>query len=388
MALNHYKLNYDRGLDVTVSLVVVQCTHSFSLSDWKVVQSRKRPKKVESMKEFLAQQNDFWGSIRRHAQLCRDWEYGKLQEKAVQLSLVRKKRVKDIRDRLKELGWTEASFFYYGNKLLQLPEVNKLEPLTPVEWAEIRPQLITWLQSAKEESVCHYRMNVFGSVLVSIQQALGGDTSLKVRPSWIDVAMLPAVRSLVESNNPDMSYDDLKTKFSRVLPPAIRKWSSNAVEELEQLARKELGLLPLSKPSCLPSIIFRCKVCHHRFRFDNALSHQHLYKEKRKEPKNICEMSPYDKLLIRHDIHPRNTQVLRVDFTVSRRVENLVRRVGQNPSRVTYHELCHSTVKVYVTLLNSFYITDGYPTLQFEHCLNTHLRKKETEVWTRVSARK
>lgn len=225
----------------------------------------------------------------------------------------------------------------------------------------------------------------------------------------IDIATLPAVRSVVESNiNSNMSHDDLKTKFFRVLHLAMRKWSSNAVEELEQFARKELALPPLLKPSYLPSVIFRCRVCHRRLRFDKALSHLHLYNTKSKRPKNIRTMSAYDQYLIGCDIHPRNLQVLRVDITVSRRVENLVRRIGQNPNRITYHKLCHSTVRVICGLcrpevatsmnfaravcrivqfvLHSC-IVDGRPILQFEHCLDTHLEKNGTEVWTRAPAR-
>lgn len=253
-------------------------------------------------------------------------------------------------------------------------------------------------------------MNVFSAVLPNIQEELKRDTSIKVQPSWLDIAMLPAVRSVVESNiNLDATCDsdDLKKKFARVLPSAIKKWSSNTVEELEQFARKQLGLPPLSKPSCFPSVIFRCKVCRHRFGFDEALSHQHLYKERHAgdRPEINCNMTPYDKLLIHHHVHPRNTQVLRVDVTISRRVENLVRRIGQNPSRITYQELRHSTVKVVCGLCRPDVATrmnfehavrrivqfmDDRRTsliLQFEHCLNTHLSKNETEVWTRVSAR-
>lgn len=192
---------------------------------------------------------------------------------------------------------------------------------------------------------------------VSLQQELKNDTSLKVQPRAIDVAMLPALRSVLENNsNSDMSdhdYDELKNKLFRVLPPAIRKWSSDVVEELEQFAREQLSLPPLSKPSRLPSVIFRCTVCarsfrhHQRFRFEEVLFHQHLYKEKPKDDKEYTgEMTLHDKLVMGQRTHPWSIQALRVDVIVSRRVENLIKRMGQNPSRVTYDELRHSTVKV------------------------------------------
>ena len=104
-----------------------------------------------------------------------------------------------------------------------------------------------------------------------------------------------------------------------------------------------------------------------------------------------------------HDTHPRDIQVLRVDVKLSRKVENLIRRMGRNPDRVTYDELRHSTVKVVCGLcppqamdfeyavrrrvsVLSAYIVD-VRLLQFTHCLGTHLTKKETEMWTRVSAK-
>ena len=47
-------------------------------------------------------------------------------------------------------------------------------------------------------------------------------------------------------------------------------------------------------------------------------------------------MSLYDRFLMGHDTHPRDIQVLRVDVKLSRKVEDLIRRMGRNPDRVTY----------------------------------------------------
>ena len=176
---------------------------------------------------------------------------------------------------------------------------------------------------------------------------------MKVQPRVVDIAMLPPVPSMFESYiSSDISHDGLK-ELSRVLPRAIRKWSSNAVEELEQFTRGQLDLSPLSKPSRLPSVIFRCRSCFRRgprgqrLRFDEALCHHHLYEKLSKEDReNTGKMTPYDKFVMRDGTHPRDIHVLRVDVPVSRRVENLIRRMGQNPNSVTYDELRYSTVKV------------------------------------------
>ena len=197
-------------------------------------------------------------------------------------------------------------------------------------------------------------MTAFSSACESIDEELRSDTSLKVRPRGIDIAMLPAVRALLESGvDPTADQDGLKKKLLRMLLPAIRKWSSGAVEELELIAREQLDLPPLSKPSHHPCVIFKCKMCSRsvksqsRLTFDKALSHDHLYtKEREDERGNGVEMSTYDKLVRRYHMRPRNIRVLQVDVTVSRRVENLIRRMGQNPSRVTDDELRRSTVKV------------------------------------------
>ncbi|KAF8546191.1 hypothetical protein OG21DRAFT_1210848 [Imleria badia] len=124
-ASTHYKLSDNSVLDITVSTGFPK--RSFSLLDWKVAQSRKRPLDV-STEEFLAEQNDFWGSVQRHAGLCRNWERRRLKAKAAQLSLVRRKRVDDIKAELKRLGWTD---FTTSSMFLRLPQVRKLEPLTP-----------------------------------------------------------------------------------------------------------------------------------------------------------------------------------------------------------------------------------------------------------------
>ena len=198
----------------------------------------------------------------------------------------------------------------------------------------------------------------FDSVLLmmTIQREYRSDASLKVLPEWIDIIMTPATRLVLESNiDLDTNVGVLKKKFRRVLPDVIRKWSSDAVQKLEQLAREQLGLPPRSKPCCLPSVIFRCKACvreksksRRRLRFDDALSHRHLYRDRRKEEKREAtdEMSLSDKLAMRGRIYARNIHVLRVDVAASGRVENLIRVIGQNPSRVTYEGLCRSTIQV------------------------------------------
>jgi hypothetical protein len=105
------------------------------------------------------------------------------------------------------------------------------------------------------------------------------------------------------------------------------------------------------------------------FRFDDALTHHHLYEEKRGEEQrgNTHTMSPYDKFkfAMGYDTHPRDIQVLRVDVPVSRRVENLIRRMGQSPIRFTYDELRHSTVKAVCGLCRPQVATR----MDFEHAV-------------------
>ena len=66
VASDYYKLD-ESGLDIRVVLEPFNENPDtdwwFSLSDWGVAWSRKRPRKV-SKEDFLAEQNDFWGSIR------------------------------------------------------------------------------------------------------------------------------------------------------------------------------------------------------------------------------------------------------------------------------------------------------------------------------------
>ena len=227
--------------------------------------------------------------------------------------------------------------------------------------------------------VWNHWASTFTSASRSVLQELRSDTSLKVRPQGIDLAVLPAVPLMCESNiNSDTSHDDMKKALFRMLPRAIRKWSSDAVEELEQFARNQLGLPPLSKPSRLPSVIFLCKACSRqrsrcpRFGFDEALSHQHLYKEKRQDYQrdNTREMSSYDKFVMGYATHPRDIKVLQVDVTVSRRVENLIRRMGQNPSRVTYDDLRRSAVNVVCGLCSPQDATR----MDFEHAVRRSVR--------------
>ena len=157
---------YCYGLwDIRVGVEPVYPGPFFSLSDCEVAKSRKVPRKV-STKEFVAQQNEFWGSIRRvghadprcltlnsillsarslvprlgtskigrkgsSAHACEETKGGRVcfGHYWLSQSLIFEFSIKD---RLKKLGWTDivTSFgFYY--RLLNLPEVRKPEPLTP-----------------------------------------------------------------------------------------------------------------------------------------------------------------------------------------------------------------------------------------------------------------
>ncbi|KAI9571240.1 hypothetical protein HD554DRAFT_2169086 [Boletus coccyginus] len=395
-AHEYYELRDGGALGITVYLGTAR--PCYSLLDWKVVQRCKRLRKVLA-EEFLAQQNAFWESIWRHARLCREWEIKTLKEKAAQLSLVRKQRVQDIKAKLEELGWTEVvSSSNFVSEILRLPQASKLEPLTPTEWTQISPQVISWARGVKQDLFWRHCMSTFNSVSLRIYQEHRSDTPLKVQPRWIDIVMAPAARLVSESNiNLDTNIEALQKKFLRVLPAAIRKWSSDAVEKLEQLARDQLGLPPLSKPYCHPSVIFRCKACvrenskNPRLRFDDALSHHHLYRDRlqvqEEKKEDTDEMTSFDKLVKRCGTYGRNIHVLRVDVAASGRAENLIRRIGQNPSRVTYEGLCRSTVKVVCSLCRPTVATRLDFKDAFKHCLDSHFRNKETEVWTRVSAR-
>ncbi|KAF8557232.1 hypothetical protein OG21DRAFT_1482329 [Imleria badia] len=398
-AFDHYRLSDKSSLDIRVAVESVYPTNRISLLDWKFAQSRKRPRNI-SRGKFLAEENAMWRSFQRHARACKDWQLRRLDEKAAQLSLVRKQRIKGIKVELEELGWTDiVSLMLCDEGLLRLPQVRKLEALTPsAEWAKIRPEVISWARTVRHDTVWKRCKNMFTSISLSALQELRSDT-LMVQPRLIDIAMSPAVRSVLEGRTisymSDDDDDDLKKKLFHVLPPAIRKWSSDAVEELEQFAREELNLPRSSKPSRLPSVIFRCQVCfpnfrrHQRFSFEEALSHHHLHKAKSEDDdrEHIGEMSFYDKYVMGCRTYPRNIQALRVDVPASRRVDNLVRRMGQNPSRVTHDELRHSTVKAVCGLCRPQVATRMNFEQAFNHCVNTHLANKETEVWTRASAR-
>ncbi|KAI9571239.1 hypothetical protein HD554DRAFT_152106 [Boletus coccyginus] len=395
-AHKHYELYDDYSLHITARLRVFYHTLSFSPLEWlKVTQSRKR---LRDDAAFLAQQNAYWKSIREHAHLCQEWEYEALKAKAAQLSLVRKQRVQDINGKLEELGGKEitSSRYFFPYQFLRLvPEARKLEPLTPTEWAQISPQVISWARGAKQELFWDHCLDTFDSVRLGIQGEYKRATSLYADPRWIDIIVLPPVRSVLESNiNLDTNLEDLKKKFLRALPSVIKKWSSDAVEALKQLARERMCLPPLSKPYCLPSVIFRCKKCARHsppgYTFDEAITHYHLYSWIRREDKRETdEMTPFDKLLMtsRCDTHGRNIHVLRVDVTASGRVENLIRRMGRHPSKVTYEELRRSTVKVVCGLCSTQDATRLNFENAFEHCLDAHSTSAKTTLWTRASVR-
>ncbi|KAG9318778.1 hypothetical protein JVU11DRAFT_878 [Chiua virens] len=353
------------------------CFSKYSRSDWELVQTWERPEEV-SLQDFVTQKNTFWRSIEEHAKLCRAWEHRQLEKRLDQL-LFLKKRVKDIKTTVTKMGWSYDTLASFCDRpdFRELPQVKKFEQFTPQEWIEIGPQLICWLQEAFYDEC---RETLHDSIL-SLTVARLRDTSSSVRPKDVDVATIPAVRSVIEDHiMSNMSDWDLKTGLQPVLFNAFKNWSADAVEELKQMARKDLDFPPRSKPSSLLPVIFRCKTCHQGLRFNDALSHEHLYEVRPKEH-STCSLRTYERFLRGYSIYPRNTQVLQADVAASRRVENLVRQFGRNPSKVTYEELSPSTRKVVCNLCPPEVATGMIFIEAFEHCLHAHSEQNETEMW-------
>ncbi|KAF9246218.1 hypothetical protein BU15DRAFT_70327 [Melanogaster broomeanus] len=380
-----YRL-YDDGLEFDLEYFY----HTYSVSDCKSwFESFKHPgglsqHELENLRS-LAQR------IKQHSILCRDWERKMLEGRVESYRVIFEERRISILRRLKRRA-------IFG----RLPQVRKLEPLTPAEWTEIRPQLDEFLQPQKAECIeksrldARHRFLLLSNIVQHPQQRFANDTSLKVRPHGIDVCMLPAVQKMFERGpKTELNMADLTYKPKLVLHKLVKRWSANAVDEVKKLARAELGLSPRVDPSRRISVIFQCKACCKMLRFDEALSHPHLYKSTldhlrtatRKRSDKASETPSYEQLARdRYLCYPRDCNVLRPDVTVFRRINDLVEMIGYTPDTVTMDDLRHSGIKVTCgRCRQSSQRVMDIPTA-FDHCMKAHLKTSGMLFWTVVES--
>ncbi|KAF9237381.1 hypothetical protein BU15DRAFT_76096 [Melanogaster broomeanus] len=306
-------------------------------------------------------------------------------------------------NRLKSLGYNTRELLDHldngpSSNFGRLPQVKKLEPLTPGEWTEIRPQLVDYLRQHKAERIeeqypgtFHERFCLLSTALHLDKQRSNG-TSLKVRPHEIDICLFPAVRKVIER----LRFEYTTRSFAPVLPKLIRKWSVNSVKEVKRVAREQLGLSSEVDPSRHISVVFQCKTCRTMLRFDEALSHSHLYdstlgySNRSSTQKNYDEapevlLSSYEQLARAHyKCLPWNCSVLRADTTSFHRINTLVTMLGYDPATVTYDDPRLSDVAVTCDSCHRSRRTVMDIQAASDHCITAHLRAPEMLGWTRV----
>ncbi|KAF9237383.1 hypothetical protein BU15DRAFT_48806 [Melanogaster broomeanus] len=304
--------------------------------------------------------------ICQHSSLCLEWQHKMLQSRADLHRGIFDERRNECISSSHWLGCNTRELLDHldngpSSKFGRLPQVKKLEPLTPGEWTEIRPQLVDYLRQHKAKRIEKLRPGTFRSRFWLLSTALYLDkersngTPLKVRPRGIDICLFPAVQKVIER----VKFEFTMNTLAPMLPKLIRKWTTNTVKEVKRLAREQLGLSSEVDPSRHISVVFQCNTCRTMLRFDEALSHSHLYESTLGYPnrssrtqKNCDEapevlLSSYEKLARAHyKCLPWNCSVLRVDTTSFHRINTLITMLGYDPATVTYDDPRLSDVAV------------------------------------------
>ncbi|KAJ6521896.1 hypothetical protein DFH09DRAFT_1191985 [Mycena vulgaris] len=174
--------------------------------------------------------------ISDYARLCRPWMNGIVQTETAAQIVVKKARWTAISTKLHEAGWPELlSRFVKDSDLVTIPQ-----PLNDTEWDRIGPTLIAQLEVSVKGSVLSKRFQALNQALPNLSHLT---EELAFRPRIVDVALLPDVRALLESDlKVDLKQADIKAALVPKLPELLARWSSSFEEQLRDHTRAALKL--------------------------------------------------------------------------------------------------------------------------------------------------
>ncbi|KAF9227553.1 hypothetical protein BS17DRAFT_391696 [Gyrodon lividus] len=381
---------YDLGIDLA------HFEPTYSRSDWQAWEEGRKQSGVP-LTEYVKHQKALSQRVKEHSSLCRDWERKMLQERAD----LHRRMFDDRRNKLKRSGWKHVLDWLdteFCSVFGCLEQVRKLHPYTPTEWTEIRPQLVNYLQQLKAERLewIHpgaslRRFMVLLNIIQPFERQLAEDISLKIRPRGIDMCMFPAVQKIVEHGpKAEPTTHCLMRKLKPVLPRLVREWSADAADAVKALARGQLGLSSRVDPSCHISVVFHCGMCRNMLRFDEALSHPHLYRSTIDHNNSLLPLKapkvPSYEQPVRdyYRCLPWDCSVLRADVTFFHRINDLVKTLGHKPETAIFDDLQLSGVKVTCDTCRQSRQTAMDFSAAFNHCMEGHLKTSDTLIWTRV----
>ncbi|EIW87229.1 hypothetical protein CONPUDRAFT_79375 [Coniophora puteana RWD-64-598 SS2] len=233
--------------------------------------------KKEEYNAFVAQRMAYLKDLGELAPKLEDWAIVKANNRSEELDEARRDRKRAIIDKLTELGWgEEIESIPPTDDMSRLKAVKQPTRLTPRIWANIKDEMIAYMEDMKSKRIERERKALVMSrkrhaITVLREYKVARIPFINVMPEAPDFCAFPEVDAILELPNEvevtQASFDnivsDMDTLIERWRAAITRKLADAAVTMIgEQQSSSEGMDVDESHPLHLATTVFKCKQCH------------------------------------------------------------------------------------------------------------------------------
>lgn len=212
-----------------------------------------------------------------HAELCRDWQEYKVRSRAQEIEDIKRARSQLIEAKLRALGWDRmVEQFKAQKKWNKLPHMHTRKALTESGWERICPDIVGELQKAslaERKGVLERRLMLLKEYMRTYSANMRSPAS-ECRPRFLDFALLPAVRAVIESPSSDIVDTATFQAMHRQIAALIGELDT-AKRVAFQTKATHTFVVPFGANALvLAMALFACTACQKRLYYPHIIAHQ------------------------------------------------------------------------------------------------------------------
>ncbi|KAK7037941.1 hypothetical protein R3P38DRAFT_3182048 [Favolaschia claudopus] len=202
------------------------------------------------IREIIKKNVDETRLIAEHSRVWRDWAENQItarldaaaakkEAKAKKKNEAENTRVEAIRIKLSALGWSDEQWMAGGTLAGQIrtyPSVVLSKVLTARAFRELQPTVVSRLNADKREHFLKSRIRVFLNDLWP-QIITEVEMRLALRPPKVDIALIPAVRELLDQEGgADLDRDQVVNTLRPLMPQLLRERKEKILVQIRKQA--------------------------------------------------------------------------------------------------------------------------------------------------------
>ncbi|EED78642.1 predicted protein [Postia placenta Mad-698-R] len=212
-----------------------------------------------------------------HAELCRDWQEYRVRSRAQEIEDIKRARSQLIEMKLRALGWDRmVEQFKAQKKWNKLPHMHTRKALTESGWERICPDIVGELQKAslaERKGVLEKRLMLLKEYMRTYSANMRSPAS-ECRPRFLDFALLPAVRAVIESPSSDIVDTATFQAMHRQIAALIGGLDT-AKRVAFQTKATHTFVVPFGANALVLAVaLFVCTACQKRLYHPHVIAHQ------------------------------------------------------------------------------------------------------------------